>query len=159
MSTFKYARRSAISSSVRICRTRTCLNAERKPWNQSYSGKALVSPRLETRNLLRSVSNLFSSLDKRVFGASDLWKGRINAAVDRLNSSRPPRIAGEQLYKRSFQTLLDTLHALTVWGPNLHNARNVVTTLLDDPLSSDDGQRKLWLARHEGVRDGNLWIQ
>lgn len=100
MSALKHAHRSVISGSTRTCRSRTRLSARSHLRSQSYSsletGKTRVSPRLETRNLLRSTSNLFSSLDERVFGAKNLWKDRINTAADRLSSSHPPRIAGEQ---------------------------------------------------------------
>ncbi|KAG9127965.1 hypothetical protein FRC07_006982 [Ceratobasidium sp. 392] len=87
------------------------------------SPEATVSPRVTARNILKSVLELVPRTLS--FELQQIWDQRARSAFDDLESgkSRPTRIA--------------------IWGDELSGAPEIVTSLLDDPLSNDLDQRNM----------------
>ncbi|KAG9102239.1 hypothetical protein FS749_011668 [Ceratobasidium sp. UAMH 11750] len=103
--------------------------------------EATVSPRVAARNALRSILELVPrTLSSEL---QQIWEQRARDAFDDLESGkrRPTRIA--------------------IWGDEASGASEIVTSLLDDPLSNDIDQRNMirqrWTA--DVPRDATIRIR
>lgn len=90
-----------------------------------------VSPRVAARNVLKSTLNLVPRTLSHEH--QRLWEQRARSALDELEvgRSRPLRVA--------------------VWGDEISGANEIVTGLLDDPLSDDADQRNMLRQRWASV--------
>ncbi|KAL5631592.1 hypothetical protein ACGC1H_007198 [Rhizoctonia solani] len=99
-----------------------------------------VSPRVAARNVLKSTIGLIPRT--LPLEHQNLWEKRAQIALDELETgrSRPLRVA--------------------VWGDELSGASDIVTGLLDDPLSNDVAQRNMLRKRWASVpRNGVIRIR
>ncbi|KDQ21849.1 hypothetical protein BOTBODRAFT_215075 [Botryobasidium botryosum FD-172 SS1] len=95
-----------------------------------------LSRRVAVRNLLRSTDDLVKRTLQDSSG-SVKWLERVQHALVDLERLRMPR--------------------LSVWGVDSLDARDLVTVLLDDPLSSDDVRRHMLFDRHGSDRRAKVF--
>jgi hypothetical protein len=101
-----------------------------------------LPPNIRIKNILQSLRYLVCETDVVDVSQKELWKARIDGAIRNLSlDSRKPTIACElqpSVLFSNFWTFILTLSLfISVWGSAQEAMRDVVTTLLDDPLASD----------------------
>ncbi|KAF8313462.1 hypothetical protein DL93DRAFT_2228523 [Clavulina sp. PMI_390] len=104
---------------------------------KSTSPVSYIPNRLRAKNALRDLSALLPRIVDAEVLRNEGWPETLDHAVERLSEdSRKPTIA--------------------VWGPQSDAARDVITALLEDPLSSDDSRRTLLARRWDNHYSNQL---